>query len=206
MSYDTPLLTGSGQWRQVVFADKCPPEESEDIYRPYQKPSQIQDAIVLLQRALKILDTQEHIVQVAHNMYSSRPAVEERPQTTPLNISEIEEAFQESSYLLDLDCDWDGKGSPGFRRQTWERAKGFVVEAAHLLWQHGLELPIPEVMPGSRGAIDIQLNHPGCTFLLRIPANTVDLVEYLYEDQYNNMHGRYPSPLQFVRMVQWLMK
>jgi hypothetical protein len=89
----------------------------------------------------------------------------------------------ESQALLDLADDWDDRGSLGYAEPTWIRAVGVLLHAAtDLLDEHRIRLASAEIMPGSQGAIDLDLRTPGRRMLLSIPADPDAPVRYYGHD------------------------
>ena len=52
----------------------------------------------------------------------------------PPALAHIADAVEKSRRILDLPDNWDDEGSPGYSRETWERAAHFVLKNALRLW------------------------------------------------------------------------
>ena len=64
----------------------------------------------------------------------------------------------DSRRLLELETDWDGASSRGYREETWQRAVAFLVRfSAELSDGIDVETSDVEIMPGSNGNIDFEL-------------------------------------------------
>jgi len=94
------------------------------------------------------------------------------------------DAIEESRRLLERQDHWDGEGSPGYVQATWDRATAFVRTNALSLWQDfGRWMQAPEIMPGSRGRIDIEWSLDDRELLVTIPVDAAEQAEFYGYDR-----------------------
>ena len=48
--------------------------------------------------------------------------------SVPVELSFLEEALRDSTYILQLEDGWNEEGAPSFKYATWEKAANFLVE------------------------------------------------------------------------------
>jgi hypothetical protein len=93
------------------------------------------------------------------------------------------EAIERSKVILDLADDWDDAGSPPFKPETWERVRQILLIHAGLVWQRsGLIIPVPRIVPGPEGSIDIHWKTPRRELLLNIPEDAREAMTYYGDD------------------------
>ena len=81
-----------------------------------------------------------------------------------------------SRSLLDLQDDWDDRGSPGYAEATWTRAVDFLVTLARrLTTERATALISAEVLPGAAGSIDLELRTEHRRLLVSVPPNAAML-------------------------------
>jgi hypothetical protein len=84
-------------------------------------------------------------------------------------IEAIERAITQSSFIVKLEEDWDGEGSPAMRPVTWERATSFLRGIASTIMQKtGLAIDAPEITPAADGSIDIHWRVSNFAILINI--------------------------------------
>lgn len=82
----------------------------------------------------------------------------------------IEEVITRSQSILDLQDDWDGEGSPGYSRETWERAIAFLRRLVKMA-----DIPAPVISPAERGSIDLYWSTDDSSLLINFsPDDTFD--------------------------------
>jgi hypothetical protein len=75
-----------------------------------------------------------------------------------------------SRSLLDLDDDWDDRGSPGYAASTWLRAVDLLIRVAEgLRSHHATRLATADVLPGSSGHVGLELRTDRKRLLLSVP-------------------------------------
>ncbi len=129
-------------------------------------------------------------------------------ETNEEGSTSIEEVLDSArAYLLDLQQDWDGEGSPGYSEETWERASKFVLEHSNQLAEsNGVKTPIPKILPGPNGSIDLLWKSDDYELLLNIPADSESLASF-YGDDKGNLYikGKLAPDKINQGLLQWLM-
>lgn len=106
------------------------------------------------------------------------------PDTTlPPALTHLGTALESSRPMLDLQEDWDGQGSPGYREATWRRASDFLLGSALRLWQEcDARTPAPTVRKGPWGSIDLHWKTPTRELLINVPADPTEPADYYGDD------------------------
>lgn len=133
-------------------------------------------------------------------MYSSKPERAWREQVTPpqrwkerrqtppsewlgtttprpriATSAEVEQAIENSRYLLGLGDDWNGDGARAIQRSTWLVATNLVRRTALTLGARtGIQLPPPEIGPCADGSIDLFWDTAAFTLLINIQPNSAE--------------------------------
>jgi hypothetical protein len=78
--------------------------------------------------------------------------------------------MERSRWIYGLADDFDGEGSPGYSKQTWDRAVNFVrVQEAGMLAAFSIAVPAPTIGPGPQGSIDVHWKTRAFEVLVNIP-------------------------------------
>src|SRR2546428_6140624 len=86
--------------------------------------------------------------------------------------STVQEAIETSRWILGLENDWDDEGSPQVLETTWQRASDFLARQANVARKGlGKELPVPKILPGPDGSIDLHWKRPDFELILNVPAD-----------------------------------
>jgi len=68
----------------------------------------------------------------------------------------IDEAVKKSEYILEIEDNWDGEGSPGYSESTWKKAINFIYLYAEEIWNKlNINISPPDILPGPEGSIDL---------------------------------------------------
>jgi hypothetical protein len=81
--------------------------------------------------------------------------------------ADIESAIERSLRITKLADDWDGEGSVGYARATWERATRFLQEVAS--WHYYVQVPV--ISPAEDGTIDLYWQLPDRSLLVNFAPN-----------------------------------
>lgn len=122
---------------------------------------------------------------------------------------ELETAIEESRKLLSLEKDWDGEGSPPVETETWERAIAFLRKHARFLVNCAShDVPIPEILPGPQGSIDIHWESNDLELLVNIPADPEKPAGFYGDDKvYRSViKGSFDDRYINLGLIQWLIK
>lgn len=111
--------------------------------------------------------------------------------------------------MLQLPDNWDTEGSPAYKEETWRRAIGLVSDCAaeaELLLQR--ELPVPRILNGPEGSIDLHWRTPNRELLLNVPADSSELLTYYGDNREGGEHVEGSIRPPFVRkwLLMWLME
>ena|SRR5579863_1747211 len=94
------------------------------------------------------------------------------PVDIPSSLNHVADAIEKSRWMLELEDDWDGEGSPAYSTETWRRAASFLLKNALSLWQdRGARIDAPALHNGPEGSIDIYWETADRKLLINVSAN-----------------------------------
>ncbi len=97
----------------------------------------------------------------------------------PAELTALAQSIRQSRWMLELEPDWDGQGSPPYSSDTWDRAATLLLTGAvDYLGHHHQTIPIPAFDNGPEGSIDIFWDFPDGQVLLNVPAELDSPVRY----------------------------
>jgi hypothetical protein len=122
--------------------------------------------------------------------------------------STLRQAIQESRWILSLEDNWDGEGSPRYNERTWGRAVGFLKRNAISLWNNrSIWIDPPRISPGPNGSIDLHWKTAVRELLINIPADLNQLAGFYGDDRANNtVEGKIDTTGQNEWILMWLTK
>jgi len=134
-------------------------------------------------------------------------------QLTPPKIPEeeverLESAIAASRSILDLKDGFDGRGSPHYSESVWQRAAQFL----RLQWEEhvrlfGEPLPLPEILAGPNGSIDVFWETPEFDLLVNVPADPKKEAEFSGDSHGKRKFDGTLDPARPNRgLVSWLAK
>jgi hypothetical protein len=85
------------------------------------------------------------------------------------SLSALDSEIAESKRILSFDDNWDGEGSKGYSRETWMRATSFLLNQANWFLRKGETFPVPRILPGPDGSIDLHWKSAGLELLVNVP-------------------------------------
>jgi hypothetical protein len=107
--------------------------------------------------------------------------------------------------LTDLEDDWDGEGSQGYSDADWIRVEDFLVRHAKwLLFQRGIELPVPNISPSSGGTVDLHWQVPQFELLVNIPRERGTVVFYGDDYRTETIKGTFPVGSTYTALMEWV--
>ena len=127
----------------------------------------------------------------------------------PETLRHLADEIAASRSMLDLQDDWDGEASPGYRDATWARAVDFLVgNAIRLQRQHEVTVPAPEILPGPTGSIDLHWRTPRYKLLVNVPADPAAGIRYYGDDRNggNAVEGTISPAGEDDRLLAWLAR
>lgn len=92
--------------------------------------------------------------------------------------SSVFHAIEESKRILKWENNWDGEGTPGYTKATWQRAVSFVRDNAMRLREVGQLMEAPDIQPGEKGRIIIEWSAGDRELIVTIPADANDQAEF----------------------------
>ncbi len=102
-------------------------------------------------------------------------------------------------FILSLKDDWDGEGSPGYKRETIDRALAYIPKfQERIRKERGAEVELKyRLCQGPNGSIDVEDDPPGkeskdYIFLLNVPSGT-EAPTYFYNDSKGKLKGSLES-------------
>ncbi len=110
-----------------------------------------------------------------------------RRDELPQRLAEVEKAIATSRYILDLEENWDDEGASRYSPVTWQRATEFLKKQAVTTWEvHGTMIPVPRILPGPDGHIDLHWKTDAFELLISIPPREGDPASF-YGDDYGKL-------------------
>ena len=133
--------------------------------------------------------------------------IEERIEIPVLSPLEAGIEFAEER-LLALEENWDGEHSPGYAKDTLDRAAMFLRVQDQLLWElRKIRLPVPNINPGPDGSIDLFWEQVSWELLVNIPATRTQAASFYGEGAGAGMiKGNLDTSEPNVELTLWLMK
>ncbi|MES2460653.1 MAG: hypothetical protein V4671_08710 [Armatimonadota bacterium] len=97
----------------------------------------------------------------------------------PHELNLLKKAVEKSEWILKLEDDWDGEGSPPYKRGTWERSCKFLLANATEIVASGYGIVLtPQINNGPEGSIDLYWDNAGSTLLINFPEDPKATVTY----------------------------
>ena len=126
----------------------------------------------------------------------------------PYELDHISVAIEESRWMLALHEDWDGEGSSGYSEDTWNRAVGFLVANAVLIWtMHGQRISRPKIENGPDGSIDILWETPKASLLINVPEAVDEPANYYgHRNGVHEIKGTLDTSAPNYWLLMWLME
>lgn len=85
------------------------------------------------------------------------------------SLSALESEIAESKRILSFGDNWDGEGGKGYSLETWTRATRFLLNQAFWFLRRGEASPVPRILPGPDGSIDLHWKSAGLELLVNVP-------------------------------------
>ncbi len=129
-------------------------------------------------------------------------------EALPSRLGPMQAAIEKSRYIIELEDDWDGEGSVGVDKDTWERAVSFLARHALLMWrQFGRALDVPDICPGPEGSIDLHWDARAYEMLVNIRADPAAMAGFYGDDRGRvSIKGRFDMMSSNEGLMLWLKK
>jgi len=80
--------------------------------------------------------------------------------------------------FLDLEDDWDGMGSKGYKEATWLRVKDFIMIYEYRCIFHDKTIVVPRIHKSSNGGFDLVWRARNVSMLANIPEGEISITAY----------------------------
>jgi hypothetical protein len=140
------------------------------------------------------------------NPVAKRSEFGKRPIPARLDTRALERAIAESSYIYSIKDNFDGEGTPGYSRETWDRATTFLREfAQRCATECGCAISAPVIGPGPNGSIDIIWKENDYRLLLNIPAEPSADASFYGDDRGRaRVEGEFKLSANNIGLMMWL--
>ncbi|MGH7900630.1 MAG: hypothetical protein ACRENZ_02725, partial [Thermodesulfobacteriota bacterium] len=102
----------------------------------------------------------------------------------PYQFESLYNSIEESKYILELEENWDGEGSPTYKQSTWRRAIEFISNYAIWIFSETNRIiDAPKIYHGPNGSIDILWKKENYRLLINIPDDAEKPASF-YGDDY----------------------
>ena len=120
---------------------------------------------------------------------------------------DLETAIGHSRSILDLRDDWDEAGAPGYQSGTWERAIGLLRSHARAALLLARTIPVPRILAGPNGSIDLHWRSADSEILLNVPADERQPIDFYGDDRSGGVvRGALPSATSKATLLPWLIR
>lgn len=123
-------------------------------------------------------------------------------------VDRIQRETSKYKTILSYEPNWDGEGAPAYEATTWDRAIDFLIkQATWLSDNHNFLMPIPKILPGPNGTLDLHWENKQFEMLINMHRDTGSLASF-YGDDYGSIKikGTFnPEEVQDMMML-WLRK
>jgi hypothetical protein len=147
----------------------------------------------------------DHLLKLLHGQVPKIDAFTELPQ----EFSEFQMKIDESmSRILALEQNFDEKNSPPYEKSTLNRAISFIKKLAYSVWKlNQMIIPIPKILPGPEGSIDVCWKTPTFQLLINFPMDLDEPASY-YGDDYgkNTTEGIFDGTKLDQIFLFWLLE
>lgn len=105
----------------------------------------------------------------------------------PFDLRYLENAYQKSEYIINLEDDWDDEGSLKYDFEVWKRALTFVNHySTSLLLDFNKKIELPKIYHGPNGSIDILIENANYSLLINYVGN-IEKAYYYGNDNFGNI-------------------
>jgi hypothetical protein len=130
-------------------------------------------------------------------LYTISYSFEDIEKETPRVFFNLLKSIKKSEKILDLQDNWDDKGSESYLYETWKIAILFVFDYAFKIYEnHNLLIDTPKIYPSMNGSIDIDWNYPNYGILINISKDVEKAEFYANNKQNQEVRGSF-DPSKF---------
>jgi len=104
------------------------------------------------------------------------------------------------SWIADLEDGWDEHGSPGYAPTTLQSAATILRRLAALQEQRGSFLPVPKILPGIDGRVELRWRHREWSLLVLVHPD--GRATYYGESRRTSVRGALPGDEQ--PLLEWI--
>lgn len=112
--------------------------------------------------------------------------------------------IERSREMLAWEDDWDGEGSPRFEEATWKRAIDLLDRHARPLFERGVILPTPRILPGPDASIDLHWETGQRELLINVPSDGGPASYYGETAGKNSVKGKIETDKLDLLLFTWL--
>ena len=127
----------------------------------------------------------------------------------PKIIELLDKEIQKSEdWILSLKNNWDDKGSIGYKRSTLMKSVDFLRILYEIMAEKSdYVIPVPGILPGPHGSIDLHWKNEKFELLINIPADPSNEVVSFYGDNYKDLKIRGTFNINNLKTgpINWLM-
>lgn len=129
-----------------------------------------------------------------------------RRERTVSPLSNLIQSLREAQSILKLPNNWDDAGSPAISRETFRRAAWMLLLHAIRIWfQYATSIPVPRILAGPDGSIDLHWKTRRRELLISIPSDPNEPAPY-YGDNFasDKRKGEIPLDALDLELFVWL--
>jgi hypothetical protein len=143
--------------------------------------------------------------------YSSKPRITRRRQPEDDQIENeyraLEAELSAAKFILDIENELDDPNFLPYAKETLERVSSFLLRLAIHAHSCGFSgLGVPEVLPSSKGSIDLLWNSATRKLLMNFPANDGSFVSFYGKKGNSELSGRFEPGSNRPELIYWLVE
>ncbi len=119
----------------------------------------------------------------------------------------LERAIEASRSLISVPQDWDDEGAPPCDESAWERGVAFLRSHAQAATRFGESLPVPRILPGPDGSLDLHWRLGNFEILLNFPTDPRQPASFYGDDRgKSSIRGTILDSSGEATLLPWLLK
>jgi len=112
----------------------------------------------------------------------------------------LQDEIARSSWIVELGDDWDEAGSPGYAPETLDAAVTILRRLATLQEQRGSFLPVPKILPGLDGIVELRWRSQEWRLLMQVQPSG----EATFYGQLTGTSVRGSLPADEQKLLDWI--